>query len=176
MFKIKIIIFSLLVVGLGVGGYLALKSSKNLSVDDKLTQADNAKPMSSGKKKAFSEFMKDSGSYKCTVNQYIANTETKGTVYLANGLLKASYGTKVQGMNIETSVIVRDGYSYSWSSFSPKSGFKAKIDTTSGGDTSAGTSGSYSFKAEQIGDYDCQAWQADPSFFELPTGVNFTEV
>lgn len=130
----------------------------------------------SGKKIPFSELVKkQDGAYKCTVNQYVANIETKGTAYINAGMIRGEFNTKLQNMNVDSTFVVRDGYSYTWSSMLPSMGFKAKVDTSAGGNNTAGPSGTYVFNAEQIGDYNCEAWTVDNSKFEIPASIKFTE-
>jgi hypothetical protein len=126
---------------------------------------------------AFSEFLKQGGAYKCTVNQYMQGTDVQGTVFINGDKIHADYNIAVQGMTIDSSMTVRDGYSYTWSSMMPGTGYKSKVVTSS--DTSVGgtdTSGTYAWNAEQIGDYNCEAWNHDEETFALPTGVTFTEM
>jgi hypothetical protein len=129
-----------------------------------------------GKKMAFSEFMKQGGSYKCTVNQNIGGTESKGTTYMSEGMVRGEFVTVAQGMSMTASLIVRDGYTHSWTSMMPTMGFKSKVVTSAPSDTEADTSGTYSFDGNQIGDYDCQPWTPDASMFALPSGTTFTEM
>jgi hypothetical protein len=120
--------------------------------------------------------MKGGGSYKCTVNQNVGGMDTKGTTYMKDGMVRGEYKTNVQGVSMESTLIVRDGYTYSWSSAMPNLGFKAKVVGDTAPDTNAGTSGTYSFNAEQIGDYDCQPWTSDDTMFAIPATITFTEV
>ncbi len=131
----------------------------------------------SGKKMAFSDFAKQGGSYKCTVTQYIdqgMTQSTEGTVYLDGGKIRGEYSTKVQGMSIDTSVIVRDGFAYTWTSMSP-TGYKIAVKDQAG-DTNASANGSYSWNDKMIGDYNCESWSADQSKFAVPTSVTFQEI
>ncbi len=130
----------------------------------------------SGKKMSFDAFMKQGGSYVCTVNQLVQGIESKGTVYINNGDIRGDFNTSVSGMNIDTFFIVKDNFTYTWSSMMQGKGFKAPVNAGAGGDANTGTSGQYSFNAEQIGDYNCEAWKVDQSKFALPSGVNFTLV
>lgn len=128
---------------------------------------------SQGKKIAFVEFMKKGGSYKCTVIQTVANMTSSGTVYIHNDFLKGSFSTSVQGQTIDSNMIVRDGYTYSWTNLLAGKGFKSKtVDASS--DTEAKSSSGYSWNGKQIGEYDCKEWIADDSMFELPKSVTFT--
>lgn len=137
------------------------------------TTASTTSGVPSGKKIAFSEFMKKSGSYKCTVTQTVATMTTNGTVYLDEGKVKADFAVSVAGQSFNTSMIVRDGYSYTWTSNSPTKGFKTKI---AGGTESNSTSskGTYTWDGSQIGEYSCDSWVAEASMFEVPKTVTFT--
>jgi hypothetical protein len=58
----------------------------------------------------------------------------------------------------------------------PTTGFKAKVIENVEPNTNAGMSGTYSFNASQIGEYDCEEWAGDQSKFTLPASVTFTEI
>lgn len=164
-----------------VGGYVAFKSDKsdatNNTNDVVVTENSESNTMpANGKKMAFSQFVKQGGTYKCTVNQNVGGTETKGITYISGGMINGEYSTSVQGMNITSNVIVRDGYTYSWSSMMPGAGFKSKVVANTEANNNAGMSGTYSFNAEQIGDYSCEEWSGDQSKFNLPSGITFKEM
>lgn len=129
-----------------------------------------------GKKMAFSEFLKQGGTYKCTVHQSVNGVDSVGTTYISGKNVRGEYANKVEGVSMTAYVLVRDGYSYTWTSMAPTMGFKVKNTEPTAQNTAQGKSGSYSFNAEQIGDYDCQAWTEDSTLFTLPEGVTFTEL
>lgn len=175
------IIVSVLIAGAIVGGIFFLKSDKvseSEIANQQQNQEDsqNQNTETNSKKMAFADFVKQGGSYECTIKQYVAGTETSGTAFIGEGMIRGEYSTQTQGLTVNTSVIVRDGFAYTWTSMAPTMGFKAKVveDTTTNAATSI--SGSYSFNAEQIGDYDCKAWAFDAGKFTLPAGVTFREV
>jgi hypothetical protein len=164
------------IVAVAIAGYFMFQPG-TMTVENEggATSTPQVDTSTAGKKKAFSEFMKEGGSYKCTVHQYVNDTDTQGTVYLDSGLVRGEYDTQVQGKNYEGTVVVRDGYAYMWSSMMPGTGFKSKVETDAEGGQEV-SSGSYSFNANQIGEYDCQPWTADGSMFEIPADVTFREV
>lgn len=143
-------------------------------IDIATTTASTTPEKPTGKKMAFSEFMKQGGSYKCTVTQTVATMTTNGIVFIDSGKVKADFAVSVAGQSINTSMIVRDGYTYTWTSTMPTKGFKTKIVATSG-DSSASPKGTITWDGSQIGDYSCEPWTADASVFTLPTTVTFTE-
>ncbi len=178
----KIIIAVIIIALLGVGGYMLFAGQDEAVVTAENSSDTNTAQESEGKKMAFTEFMKQGGTYKCEVNQNIGDTTTQGTTYMDGGMIRGEYVTQVQGMTVSSYSIIRDGYSYGWSSIAPTMGYKVKLDTAATSNTSAdvntntSTSGSYTFNAETIGDYNCEAWTADASMFALPAGVTFREV
>ena len=172
MSKNVIIASVIVVVVVLVGGYFLL-GSINKPEGGQNQVSNNTEQ--SGKKMAFLDFVKKGGSYKCEVNQLINNTQTKGTTYINNRMIRGEYNTTVQGINITSMMIVRDGFAYNWNSMMPNAGFKIKVD---GNYNSSGveTSGNYSFNGETIGDYNCDAWTVDQSKFAVPTNITFQEI
>lgn len=127
---------------------------------------------SSEKKMPFSEFMKQGGSHKCTVTQTVASMTTKGVVYIDGQKIKADFAVAVAGQSINTMMIIRDGYTYTWTSNDPTRGYKTKV-ATGEGDTAIGPKGTYTWDGSQIGEYSCNPWTADASLFEIPKTVTF---
>lgn len=160
----------ILVVVLVVGGYYTLKGSKSEPKENGTVQGENT-----SKKMAFSEFVKQGGSYKCEVKQSMNDFENSGTVYINGGNIRGEFTNIAEGKTINSSFISKDGYMYSWSSALPTMGFKMQVNPT-GTSTGADASGTYSWNANQIGDYNCVAWTLDASKFELPAGITFKAV
>lgn len=178
----KALVIGVVALVILVGGYMLYTKNtepnetaeNTIGGESESTNESEGQP--TGKKIAFSEFIKQGGSYKCTVNQYMEDMETKGTVYIDGDMVRGEYTVEAQGMTIDSTMIVRDGYTYSWSSMMPNVGYKIKAQSSGQADTSAGTSGSYAWNADQIGDYNCEAWRADAAMFTLPSNVTFTAV
>lgn len=162
------IVVGAVVVG---GGYFVVTSNKGA-----VSKTDTATtPTQSGKKMAFSEFLKSGEASKCTVVQNVSDLETKGTVYAYKGMMNGDFKTEAYGKTIQTDFILRDGYTYTWTSAAPSMGFKVKAVAPEGTNV-APASGQIGFNAETIGDYDCQPWTVDESKFTLPPGVTFKEI
>ncbi len=173
----KNIIIGIVAVGVLVGGYFVF-TNKNVEQND-----GEVKTETSGKKMAFEAFLKnDSGAYVCTVNQYVGDVESKGTVYITNAetmserKIRGEFKTSVQGMEVESTFIMKDGFSYTWSSMMPSMGYKVKIEENKTSNTDTKTSGTYTFDATQIGDYDCKEWIVDQSKFTPPSSVKFMDL
>ena len=169
-------LISLVILGVVlVGGYFIISGKKDDNMEAVKNETVNEDQVAdtSGKKMAFSEFIKQGGSYKCEVKQAMSDFENNGTVYINGTNIRGDFSTVAEGKAMDTTFISRDGYSYTWSSLMPSTGFKMKIKT----DASANAdSQNYSWNAEQIGDYNCEAWTADESKFVIPTNINFKVV
>ncbi len=131
-------------------------------------------PAKTEKKIAFVEFMKQGGSYKCSVVQTVATMISNGTVYIHDNKIKANFSTSIQGQTIETNMIVKEGYSYSWTNMSKGVGTKVKIAPKSNPGSDAAASATYTWNGSQVGDYNCEEWVADDTMFDVPTTVTFT--
>ena len=142
-------------------------------------QVEQHQVATGGKKIPFSDFMKKSGSYQCTVNQNLENYSmtAQGTVYLDNGKIRGDYTASYNGKSFTGSTIIRDGFAYTWTSMM-NIGWKVPVAQTDGNASSnVKVSGNtYSFNAAQIGDYDCKPWTADASKFTVPTNLTFQVV
>jgi hypothetical protein len=157
-----------------VGGFWAVFGAKNM--DQTSEVSDNTTSVPEEKKMAFSDFIKQGGAYKCSVAQNVGGISTNGITYIDSGRVRGEYTATVQGTKVDSTMILRDGYTYSWSSMMPGQGFKTKVATSATGNTSAPSSGAYSFNADAIGDYNCEAWSVDESKFTVPTNITFKTV
>jgi hypothetical protein len=176
------------VLAVAGGGYAVWKgkSAEKAHVNVEQSASTNTEvktegtvPASNGKKVAFSAFIKQDGSYECTVHQWVGNTDTIGKVYLDNGRIRANFNTDYNGSTISGSAIIKNGFAYTWSSLLPM-GFKIAVkenaDGVLGGSvTASGDKKTYDWNADQIGDYDCVPWTLDEAHFTVPASVQFTE-
>jgi hypothetical protein len=173
-------IISVLVVGVVVvGGYFALNHKKVEAPKMEKEEVAQRPSDRNDKKIPFSEFVKQGGSYKCEVKQVVSNMENIGTVYINGKNIRGEYTSVVAGKTIDTSFMMKDGYSYSWSSIMPNAGYKIKIpdtNTSSPGITNMQDSGAYSWNANQIGEYNCEPWTVDESIFNTPSNIKYWEV
>lgn len=144
----KKIIAAVIVVAVLAGGYFILNSKH------KMAQV------------AFSEFVKQGGSYSCDVRQEAADVDNGGTVYIDSGNIRGDFSTIAEGRTMQSSFLMKDGYTYNWSG---AMGVKMKV-----GDISPEAQATYSWNAGQVGDYTCQPWKADQSKFDVPAGVTFS--
>lgn len=175
-------ITTILLLGLVVvGGYLFV--TKNAPVDVPKTAntgeqniTESLETKNEERKMAFADFIRnDRGSYECTVNQNLNGAISQGHVFISDGKISGTFSSSVNGSNVDTNIIVKDGFSYVWSSLLVDTGFKSPV-LEGEGDISTKTSGNYSWNNNNIGDYECNPWTLENSKFDLPSGINFSMI
>lgn len=154
-----------------VGGYMIVKNGR--APEDAVKNPQDSSE-TAGKKIAFSEFVKQGGSYKCEVKQAMNDFENSGTVYITEGKMRGEFSTVAEGQKMDSLFVMKDDYMYNWSSLSPELGVKIKV--TAEDKAAAEAQGIYSWNTEQVGDYNCEPWTVDNSKFDLPQAVNFMEI
>ena len=161
------VLLAILVAGGIIGGYVYYTS-----VGTTIPGEQKNEQVAGGKKMAFTEFMKQGGSYKCTVNQNTEGVQTTGTVFIDKNSTRGMFETVSEGKKVEGNFLVRDGYSYFWSSVSLM-GMKTPI--TEEESQSQAMSETFAWNPEQVGDYNCEVWVASQATFNLPSGVEFVD-
>ncbi len=111
------------------------------------------------------------GNHTCTFEHGSDAGESSGTVYISGTDMRGDFKTVAQGVTVESHMIQKDGFMYTWSPASP-SGFKMKIDGTASASTGA-PSGSYG-DLDQSYSYECSTWSRDNSKFAIPA-ISFME-
>ena len=111
----------------------------------------------SGKKIPFSQFIKQQGTYKCTVSLPFDSSVTKGVVYIGSTMKKAVFTSTMADHEMITTMVMRDGYTYTWNTMVTGTGYNVKIDDTK---TSTTTMlATYAWTPDQIGEYSCEEWK-----------------
>lgn len=162
------------VLGIIVVGGLVYVGGKKEMKGGELEAGKNTMEKPSGKKMAFADFMKMGGSYKCSINQTVEDTQTTGTVFIDNNSTRGMFETTTNGVKVEGNFLMHNGYSYFWSSASPM-GIKTAI-TEEEKNQPQPMSETYAWNPEQVGDYDCVAWSADNATFTVPAGIQFMDM
>lgn len=171
--KYLLAIVALFIVGVGTWHYSS--SSGKIEGDQVPIGQTSSASVEENEKKSFSDFLKQTGAYKCTVEQNVAGAVTSGMVYMNAGKIKGTFASTVNGISVNTSFVLRDGFTYTWTSAYPI-GFKAPVsDMSAESQEGVSTQGVYTWNAEDIGAYTCDPWMVDESVFTVPTNVQFME-
>ncbi|MBY0539328.1 hypothetical protein K2P56_02760 [Patescibacteria group bacterium] len=167
------IVLAVVVLG-GAGAYFVMNPGVSGMSANTPTAESDAKDMPS--EGTFSGSLADligrGGNWQCTFNVESGVANSSGTVFISGEKLRGDFASVVPQLNqtIDSHMIQSEGYVYVWTSLAPQ-GFKAK--------TTIGTpDGTTAFQGQGINidqqyNYNCTAWVADSSKFELPSGVTF---
>ncbi len=121
--------------------------------------------------KSFKTLLAQGGSQKCSVSYATGGVSSQGTVYVSSGKMRGDFSTAVNGQTNVAHMLIEDSNTYTWME-GMNMGYKMKVDTSA----AAGTNGSQNqVDLNQQVDYQCSSWSADPSLFNLPSGINFTD-
>lgn len=193
----KIIIGVVLIGGVGLGGYMVTsfmkedvsvmeREQKALSQEQKnesATSTGNTSSVASfgnetvtNKEMSFTNLLSKGGSYMCDITQTVSGVATKGKVYVSEGFIRGDFTTQTQGMSISSYMIMRDGYTYTWTNMAPTTGYKVKVPTGVQASSTTKTQGAYSWDTTLVGEYSCVPWAKDVSKFEVPSTVTFTTI
>lgn len=121
------------------------------------------------------------GSYECTMSLNIDSgvpTATEGTFFFSNGKLRSDMVVDAMGTKVVTSVIIKDGVSYSWSDMDGVTQ-GVKMELAKYADVPATGPAVTPKEMEAIESdikYDCKPWSSkDDSVFELPADILFKD-
>lgn len=139
-------------------------NTENMNSDAPSTEAMNFKGSLQG-------LVARGGSWQCEVSVTTEGVTTKGTSYIASGMVRTDFVSTVpQYGEIESHMIMRDSTVYTWSNLMPQGMKFPIVDGTMGGARSS-TEVTPQFDGEY--DYTCKAWPTDESKFALPTDITF---
>ena len=100
-----------------------------------------------------------------------------GTIYITGSKLRGDFESISQEKVIKSHMIVDNNVSYIWTE-GETSGIKMAFDDSDFKDegTTDNTTENVGFDPSAPLNYSCSAWIVDGSYFELPKGVNFTDM
>ena len=128
---------------------------------------------------SFEGLMKGGKSLACTFSSV---DEKEGTSqigeYFVDGA-KSKFRTEFEstskaGEKVKSYIIADGQYAYSWSSASPKMGYKMSFSSLE--TVSAGADGQEAGDLDQTIKFNCRNWSVDSSKFDLPADVKFTDM
>lgn len=113
------------------------------------------------------------GNARCTVSSETNGVTSGGTVYVADNRVRGDFtSTLPQTGPVESHMIVRDGFIYTWSSMAPQ-GMKMAVNNESEAGVSSDPQQPSPYEAQYS--YECDAWSPDESQFTVPSTVTFME-
>jgi len=118
---------------------------------------------------------------KCEAGLDIEGKPQKQTMYFAGDKFRVEMAMQIDEYTNNTFMIVKDGWQYVWSQGDMpgllQAGVKMKFDAETGGDgQSDAPMQNGGVDMDQVMNFSCVPWVPDASKFELPAGIEFTDL
>jgi len=110
---------------------------------------------------------------KCTFLDNESNS--KGTIYLANGKVRGDFSTQQEGKTMSSHMISDSEYAYIWMD-DLQTGLKVSMDSMEEVNDTGFKNSPKTVDIDQEVDYSCSSWAPDNSVFVVPTDRTFTDM
>lgn len=169
--KISIIIGVVVVIGLVF--YFSMNKTSAPSQTELKSEVNNSND-SKTSLQSLKDLLAKNEPVKC---EYKSEGAT-GNFYIANKKVRGDMNIPVDGKTMVSHMIIIDDTSYTWND-GAKTGFKITADknaSTPKNESNPPVDQQSSVDVEKPMAYNCGAWSVDSSYFELPAGVEFSDL
>jgi hypothetical protein len=167
--KIVVVIVILILLLLG-GGALVMKNKTAPAPAVTAPDAGPTKATAAEAKGTIKSLLTSGVPQSCTFTSE-KQASTSGSVYIADGKMRADFISTNEGQSINGHMIITSGYSYIWTDL-VKRGMKVALTETQ----ASGSANNQGMDVNQTVGYTCKPWSVDESKFILPTDIPFTTV
>lgn len=122
------------------------------------------------KQGSLKQLMSQASPQKCIVSSATENSQSEGTVFIANGKMRGDFVTEVD-TKTTTSHMISDGKTLNGWSDETTMGFMFNMDQTA----QATTTNQQAVDVNSNYNYNCEDWKEDSSKFELPKNIEFKD-
>ncbi|MEK7559516.1 MAG: hypothetical protein AAB521_04380 [Patescibacteria group bacterium] len=168
--NVIIAIVALVLIVLGSGAYIMSKNSAKAPSSQ--TSPNQSSSGDSISPKSMKDLLTAGQSQKCTFTDKIAEADSQGTVYVANGKMRGDFDSQVSGESYIMHMIVKDNQSYTWTE-GQTTGFMMEFNPDKIAEAVPTGSSSQTVDVNKYIDYKCSGWTADESVFTPPANVKF---
>ncbi len=115
--------------------------------------------------------------YECTFNKSDGASSVTGALRIHEGKVRGDFDIHLEaldGGSFASHLIINEGYSYNWTSIQPI-GFKSKIVEKSASSDEEVDQAQIIGVGDKVA-YKCVPWNADLTAFNLPPGIQFSEL
>lgn len=162
----KKILLGIAIVILVAAAFLYVNQRKNQGSD--YSSPDVSKIMGSESMRAL---MAKGKPLQCDINQ----NEVKSKFYFSENNFRTNFVTVTEGKENIGHMIVKGDTSYTWMD-GEATGFKMTANPELQVDAQANAQNNEKVDLDAKVDYECSSWKKDDSYFDLPPGVEFTDL
>lgn len=114
---------------------------------------------------------------QCTFSDTTEGAMTSGTVYVSNGKMRGDFTSTTGGQTVTSHMISDSTNSYIWMD-GQSTGLKTTFEAQADGDTPTSSPAAQTGGVDVNKDvnYSCSPWLVDSSKYNLPSGVQFTDL
>lgn len=160
MSKYLLIIVGLAVIGGGV--YMVTKDNVTAPVEPEASTVTLANTGTVG------ELMRMTGDLECQIAISGQSFSSEGEVFISGESFRGDFRSVLEGQSLESSVIKKEGFIYSWANVIPQ-GYKFAV-------VEAGLEETSNFDTTTPVNYECAPWaEVDASKFVLPADIEFLD-
>ncbi len=161
------IVVAVLVVG---GGIFVASSNKSSQPTPASTSGQQTATQPGDSQKSLKDLITAGQSVTCKFSDTASGSD--GVMYISSGKSRGDFSTTSQGQTMKAHTIADKDSSYMWTDNSA-TGYKTSLSAAK---PSGSPDKSQGMDPDKKMDYKCDPWSADATMFDLPKGVNFTEM
>lgn len=170
------IIIVLLIVGFGVYRVNVNNASKGNQTVSQGSAGESTKydiaTQESNAPSSLRELLSSGQSQRCTFSSTADDTVTDGTIFAASGKMRGDISTTTSEKTIMSHMIFSNNDLYVWMD-GESNGMKMTFDPNKIQDEEAKQQ---TVDLDETVDYQCSGWVGDPTLFEVPSSVTFTDL
>ena len=167
----KVIAAVVAVVVIAAGAYYFTRGQDNNSVNSDGDTRQSEPAETTVENSSIKGLLADGRAQMCTYSSADEHASSTGTVYVADGKVRADINSDFADNTHQVTHMINDGTTaYVWTD-EQATGIKMPVMETTA--DSAARSG---IDQDKNYEFHCERWNADSSRFELPSGITFTEM
>jgi len=167
--KLPVIIGAIVI--LGITAFLLIPKGQNNSPQPQTTQNVQTQEtiIPTAQPKSLKDLLSLGKTQSCTFSD---GTNSQTTIFITSNKMRGNFDSTIDGKTVKSHIIVDGQTSYIWMD-GQNTGYKMSIDKAT--QDQANTQQNQIDLNKQA-DYNCKDWTVDSSVFNLPTGINFTDL
>lgn len=165
--KLPLIIGALVIIV--IVAYLLMPKDQKTTPQSQTVVKQNTTDQIATQPKSLKDLLTLGKTQECSFND---GSDNQMTIFVANNKMRGNFDSKVGGQIMKSHIIVDGQTSYIWVD-GQNTGYKMSVDKTV--KDQANNQPNQVDLDKQV-NYSCKDWTADSSVFNLPTGINFTDL
>lgn len=173
MNKNILIVVTILIFALAVGGYLVFGKDLSQKVKPSSSGQMQSEALDAGSPKSIRTLLESTSPQKCSFKDNMENIEMNGVIYIANKKMRGDYDSNILGKQMITHLIYDGDFTYMWTEGDIQ-GYKIANKQEVPNEVVQETK--QQVDIDKLMDIHCDNWLVDEQVFALPAGINFVDI